>query len=95
MKTYSKKPRLTVFTFTAMALVGVANAVQPTLIDEQHMDKSVKVHEGLAAKKMLSEMTDSEKAALSNEEYQMLKELEMKKLELDAQELLEKPDLEE
>lgn len=95
MKTFSKKPRLTVFTLTAMALVGVANAAQPTLVDEEHMDKSAIVHEGLDTKKMLSEMTDSEKAALSNEEYQMLKELEMKKSELGAQELIDKADLEE
>jgi len=51
MKTFSKKPRLTVFTLTAMALVGVANAEQPSLVDEQHMDKSAIVHEGLDAKK--------------------------------------------
>ena len=65
------------FVFAAIAFVGVAAADTSSKDSKKALYKDPVTGEMKEAKKMPSQMSDAEKASLSNEEYKALKDLEM------------------
>jgi len=79
MKTLFNNKSLMTLIFASAASISVASAGSDLKESEKALYKDPVTGEVKEAKKMLSEMTDAEKATLSNEEYKALKDLEMKK----------------
>ncbi|MBX2848417.1 MAG: hypothetical protein KTR16_08855 [Acidiferrobacterales bacterium] len=78
MNTQSLKKTLLVSALSSLFVLNAANALEATEKNAERMYTDPVTGEVKYAKKLLSEMTDTEKALLSNEEYRALKELEAK-----------------
>ena len=79
MRTMFNKNKLLALAIASVASINVAVADGHSKKSEKHMYKDSATGEVKDTKKSLSKMSDTEKASLSNEEYQSLKESEKKK----------------
>lgn len=78
MKTQPLKTALLTTSLMAMFAFGAINANEGGAKKAERMYTDPITGEAKYAEKLLSEMSDTEKALLSNEEYRALKELEAK-----------------
>ena len=91
MKTINTKPQSLKTALLTTSIVALFTAGSAAYAGNEE-DKAKRMYvdpvtgETKEATKLLSEMTDTEKALLSNEEYRVLKELEMKLQEGQQQE---------